>query len=679
MSNSSLVQYTKISPNRNSPKNHAIDTITPHCYVGQASVEDMGAWFAQPSAQASSNYGIGADGRVGMYVEEGDRAWCTSSRDNDNRAVTIECACDKSDPYKINVNVYASLISLMTDICIRNGKNKLIWFGDKAKTLAYTPKPNEMLVSAHRWFDNKACPGQYIYDRLDEIVAEVNNRLGSAPEEASGIPQSKEWFIETVGSIASELMKDTNILASVVTAQACLETGFGLGSDALELVKVSNILGMKSDLINNTWKQFSVWDGKEIRKVTPEYQGGQLVYVTDYFRVYKDYASCLEDYEAFLLHVRNNKGYKYSSVAGMTDPAAVIRKIRIGTGTEKNPEGYCTDPEYETKVLKIIRDYDLTRFDNGKVIDRYAVRRSFDDTKYQLGLFHILQNAKNMADINWGYKVYDTETKELVYEPQLLPVEKFIATLVEMNVIVCDDIADKEFWTYENKNTSEISKTFDQARKDNNRKTNCVSGVQWALLKAGVVSSNRDGIQWYGNKGIVWVGKDAEKNARKYFDIIHVGNKSVKQCISNGIIQPGDIITYKTLAHTNVFIGNDMAFDTGHANCNGSGEGAKFIRWIGAVPYQGYVVADILRLKKNAGSKVMYRVQVNAYQVENNAKKFVETCKARTGLDAFYEKGDDGLFRVYCGSFSERKNAEERLALVQKSYPQAFIAEVSMA
>ena len=92
--NSPLVDFTRISPNKSSPRANDITRITPHCYVGQASVESMGAWFVQENAQCSSNYGIGSDGRVGMFVQERDRSWCSSSRDNDNRAVTIECACD---------------------------------------------------------------------------------------------------------------------------------------------------------------------------------------------------------------------------------------------------------------------------------------------------------------------------------------------------------------------------------------------------------------------------------------------------------------------------------------------------------------------------------------------------------------------------------------------------------
>lgn len=121
MSNSTLIDYTRISPNQSGQRNHAIDTVTIHCVVGQLSVETIGNIFANPSAEASSNYGIGSDGRIGMYVEECDRSWCSSSSDNDNRAITIECASDASHPYAVNGSVYSTLIDLLVDICQRNG------------------------------------------------------------------------------------------------------------------------------------------------------------------------------------------------------------------------------------------------------------------------------------------------------------------------------------------------------------------------------------------------------------------------------------------------------------------------------------------------------------------------------------------------------------------------------
>ena len=176
MSNSPLVSYIKISPNKTVPRNHTIDTITIHCVVGQLSVEQIGNVFAPSSVKASSNYGIGFNGRIGMYVEEKDRSWCSSNRDNDHRAITIECACDLKHPYAINDAVYNSLINLCVDICQRNGINELKWKADKS----LIGKVEEQNMTVHRWFAKKACPGDYIYNRLGEIAFKVNQKLAEA-------------------------------------------------------------------------------------------------------------------------------------------------------------------------------------------------------------------------------------------------------------------------------------------------------------------------------------------------------------------------------------------------------------------------------------------------------------------------------------------------------------------
>ena len=177
--NSSLVSYTKLSPNHSGQRTHSIDRITPHCVVGQCSVETLGNIFLPTSRQASCNYGIGVDGRVGMYVEEKNRSWCSSSNANDQRAVTIECASDTTEPYAFKDVVYQTLITLCTDICKRNGKSKLLWLGDKDKTLSYEPKSDEMVLTVHRWFANKSCPGSWMYARMGDLAEKVTAQLGS--------------------------------------------------------------------------------------------------------------------------------------------------------------------------------------------------------------------------------------------------------------------------------------------------------------------------------------------------------------------------------------------------------------------------------------------------------------------------------------------------------------------
>lgn len=186
MSNSPLVDYTRISPNKNSPRNHKIDTITIHCVVGQCTVETLGNIFAPTSRQASSNYGVGTDGKIGMYVEEKDRSWCSSSAANDNRAVTIEVASDTKHPYAVNDRAFAALLDLVTDICKRNGIKKLVWSTKKADRMNHK---NGCNMTVHRDYANKSCPGDYLYIRHGEIAAEVNRRLGvtdTAPDAGAG-------------------------------------------------------------------------------------------------------------------------------------------------------------------------------------------------------------------------------------------------------------------------------------------------------------------------------------------------------------------------------------------------------------------------------------------------------------------------------------------------------------
>lgn len=178
MSNSSLVSYVKISPNKTSPRNHTIDTISIHCAVGQFTAKELlnlRNFTKYDAAKGSScNYAIGHDGSIGMGVEEKDRSWCTSSRSNDHRAITIEVASETKHPYEVTDKAYESLIDLLVDICKRNKIKELKWKADKT----LIGKPSKQNMTVHRWFANKACPGDYLYNRHGQIAKEVNSRLG---------------------------------------------------------------------------------------------------------------------------------------------------------------------------------------------------------------------------------------------------------------------------------------------------------------------------------------------------------------------------------------------------------------------------------------------------------------------------------------------------------------------
>lgn len=221
MSNSSLASVIMISPNRTNNRNHVIDTITIHCVVGQCTAKRIGEVFANSSAKASSNYGVGTDGSIGLYVEEKDRSWCTSSSSNDNRAITIEVASDTVHPYAVNNTAYNALINLVADICKRNNIKKLLWQGNK-NLIGQIDKQN---MTAHRWFANKACPGDYLYTRFGDIANKVNTKLG-----VSGGTTSTT-------TTAPSTSTNTSYIAQITVTNLRIRSGPGTNYNVVSVIK----------------------------------------------------------------------------------------------------------------------------------------------------------------------------------------------------------------------------------------------------------------------------------------------------------------------------------------------------------------------------------------------------------------------------------------------------------
>lgn len=359
--NSKLVAYTKLSPNHSGQRTHAIDRITPHCVVGQCTAEGLGDWFAKSSTQASSNYGIDKNGRVGLYVEEKNRSWCSSSNANDQRAVTIECASDTKEPYTMNSTVYASLIKLCVDICKRNGKKKLIWFGDKTKTLNYSPKTDEMVLTVHRWFANKSCPGNWLYARLGDLASEVTAELGGKGDTPASNGTQAAVFanlteaqaVPVIGELCKADMKTNGVLASISAAQFILESGYGKSELAQN---ANNCFGMKKSLSGNTWSG-STWDGKSIytKKTQEQNTDGSYVTITADFRKYPSVEKSVADHSAYLLGAKNGDKLRYAGLKGCTDYKKAAQLIKDG--------GYATSLTYVEKLCSIIEKWNLTQYD----------------------------------------------------------------------------------------------------------------------------------------------------------------------------------------------------------------------------------------------------------------------------------------------------------------------------
>lgn len=207
MSYSSLVDYVKISPNKTSPRDHAIDTITIHCMAGNLSVETCANVFAPSSRQASSNYGVGSDGRIGCYVDEADRSWCSSNRANDMRAITIEVANDggADTGWHVSGVAMSSLIKLVADVCNRNNISKLVWSDSKDDRINHR---NDCNMTVHRDFSATACPGDYLMSQMPYIADEVNKLLGSSDSSSdSGVVPNTPTPNKTLDEIAQEVIR----------------------------------------------------------------------------------------------------------------------------------------------------------------------------------------------------------------------------------------------------------------------------------------------------------------------------------------------------------------------------------------------------------------------------------------------------------------------------------------
>lgn len=166
--NSPLAEYAYLSPNANFPREDSIKKITIHHMAEDLDPVRLAHVFGNVDRKASANYGIGTDGKVVLYVEERNRAWTSSSPENDHQAVTIEVANDEvGGDWHVSDTAYDKLLDLCTDICLRNGIERLDYTGDAEGNL-----------TIHKMFnENTQCPGPYLEGRMEDIAAAVNGRL----------------------------------------------------------------------------------------------------------------------------------------------------------------------------------------------------------------------------------------------------------------------------------------------------------------------------------------------------------------------------------------------------------------------------------------------------------------------------------------------------------------------
>ena len=323
MSNSSLVSYTQISPNRNSPRNQPISKITIHHMAGDTTLQSFGASVAKTSRAMSANYAIDSDGNIGLFCPESDRSWCSSSAWNDNRAITIEVANDGGEPdWHVSDAAINALIKLCVDICQRNGMTKLEYTGTTDGSL-----------TTHRMFTATLCPGPYLLSKIPEIAKQVTAQLQGQAGDAN------QTFIDVMVGKCQDRCTAAGILPSLCIAQACVESAYGTSELA---VQANNLFGIKAG---------SGWSGQTYTKNTQEWDGSKYITVSAVFRAYDTMVACVEDYLDKITTMD-----RYKNLVGCTDIREACRLIR--------EDGWATSPTYTETLLDRVDKHNLTQYDS---------------------------------------------------------------------------------------------------------------------------------------------------------------------------------------------------------------------------------------------------------------------------------------------------------------------------
>ena len=367
-----------------------------------------------------------------MYVEEKNRSWCTSSNSNDQRAVTIECASDTKHPYWMNDKVYKTLIDLCTDICHRNGKDKLIWFGDKNKSLNYEPKSNEMIITVHRWFANKSCPGDWLYARLGDVAKKVTENLSKyANNDTNGVtsdftPTAKDTSDVKVSPIQNDAFiwqffkakgfNDYAIAGLMGNLKAesnlrpdNLQNSFEgrLGSDAEYVKKVDNGTYSKSKFANDhAGFGLAQWTWHTRKEALYDYAKKKGVSIADLNMQLEYLWVELQRYTKTMNVLRNAKSVYEASTIVLTDfekPANQGNSVRNQRAKFGN--------EFYNKFAN-----------QGVVVGDIPTIKPVKLYKVQCGAFGVKANADKLANrlkkagFNVGVKQIDTLYKVAIYD-----------------------------------------------------------------------------------------------------------------------------------------------------------------------------------------------------------------------------------------------------------------------
>lgn len=514
------------------------------------------------------------------------------------------------------------------------------WSDEKSQLGAYTNIDNA----------KANCPAGYtVYDWNGKAVY-TNTATASGTQTSEFAGLSETAAAARLLEICRPIAEKNDLFPSVCAAQTILESGYCTTELAR---KANNVCGMKTNLSGNTWAG-STWDGKSTVKIrTPEQDAaGNTYYIYADFRKYPCIEDSIADRCAYLLGAQNGSKLRYDGIRDCENYQKQIELIKRG--------GYATDVNYVDKICNIIKRFGLDKYDqvSGEILPEtpeqpwYRVRKSWADAKSQIGAYHNLNKAKKCADDHAGYRVYDESGTQIYPKNQETKLHPVIEQCKKFQKQLKSDIADGHDWEYRNP-AKYLEEQWNKALKKGKRACNCALLARWALKEAGLIPQDT-GI-FYGKLGggIQW-GAGTKAAVTKSCDLIKVGNKTVKQLIASGDLQPGDIVTYVDIQHTNIYAGNGKWYDAGHAYCSGSGEGAIYKSWHGAGQYDNQRVGYIIRRRTGNNE---YIVQTGVFAVKANAEKLFRRLKKK-GFDAIIKKRN-GQWVVQCGVFEQLENAKK--------------------
>lgn len=598
---------------------------------------------------------VWAVGTAGYYTQKHPEA-----RNANTISIEMCCKCDGNSASAEDKKWYFT----------KETQEACVWLVQKLMRENSIPAENVL-----RHFDivNKTCPAPYVHNnkyRGTWTWAEFKSRLAGEQGVTTGTQTSEfAGLSETAAAarlleICRPIAEKNDLFPSVCAAQTILESGYCTTELAR---KANNVCGMKKNLSGNTWAG-STWDGKSTVKIrTPEQDAaGNTYYIYADFRKYPYIEDSIADRCAYLLGAQNGSKLRYEGIQSCKNYRDQIELIKRG--------GYATDVKYVNKICNIIERFDLDKYDqaSGEILPEtpdqpwYRVRKSWADAKSQIGAYHNLEKAKKCADDHAGYAVFDESGKKLYPEKEEKELHPILKACKKFQKQLKSDIADGHDWEYRNP-AKYLEEQWDKALKKGKRACNCALLARWALKEAGLIPQNT-GI-FYGKLGggIQW-GAGTKSAVTKTCDLIKVGNRTVKQLIASGDLQPGDIVTYVDIQHTNIYAGNGKWYDAGHAYCKGSGEGATYKSWYGKGQYDDQRVGYIIRRRAGSDEHI---VQAGVFAVKANAEKLFRKLK-KAGFDAIVKKRN-GQWVVQCGIFSVRKNAEALAKQLKKAGFSAII------